>query len=272
MWYWTLENRFFDGTPNDVSIAVDGYPDSSGKWRRYKEGQSVPKKYGHSDPIANAEMVWHGTSEIWRSPTWPVLKGDRINQQAIFDGISDLGPTMKIIILGGGFSNYVPSSDDETGLERLFLSLTNFPSFELLQALILMLAWADNIRNPYLWNKICEFYRFMIPDLIDCGSIPCYEDYLSAIDDIALFREFTGANSYIDNRKCWKDELPRYEQMKVEREEQWYENLRNTPKAFAGLIHPDLLERAGANLGPIANFRRRIVEWRQRALRQSDPV
>jgi hypothetical protein len=273
MWYQTLENRFLDGKPDDVSIAVDGHPDYSGKWRRYRDGTNLPKKYGNSNPIPDAERVWPGSSEIWVSPTWQVLKGERINAQTAIDGIYKLGGTMRTTILAGGFKNWPISGDSDNGVEELFELLAKFPTFELLQALILMLPWADDIRNPKLWDRICDFYRFIIPDLLDRAKIPCHEDYLTAVDKIACVREFTSANEYRDIPKSWKEELPRFEQMKAAREAELQEYWRDTPKLYAGSDYRPSENRYFANsTRSIASFRRHIAEWRQRPLRLSDPA
>jgi uncharacterized protein (DUF1786 family) len=66
------------------------------------------------------------------------------------------------------------------------------------------------------------------------GDIPCHADFFDAIDRIALNREFTSANNRMDTFKYWKDELPRYQRMKAEREQKVQEHWDSMPKHLIG--------------------------------------
>jgi hypothetical protein len=109
MWFCLLARRVIAEPRKEV---LEVWKASGGKLgtlqtlKRYKNGRRAAKKYGNLDPIAVANEIWPGTNEIWTSPVWQVLKGERISQEAVIDGISSLGSTMKTIVLTGEISNF----------------------------------------------------------------------------------------------------------------------------------------------------------------------
>ncbi len=65
----------------------------------------------------------------------------------------------------------------------------------------------------------------MIPEFLLHDNIPCHADFLTAVDQIALRREFTSVNVRVEAFKSWRDELPRYWQLASKNnkifDEQW---------------------------------------------------
>lgn len=234
IWFYELSRAAGYQTAYGIWVLVDGNKGSSKTWARYRDGKRVPGRYGAHDPVARANAIWPKTGQIFWSPIWAVLKGVPISNDTVINAIGDLGDEMKIILLSGGFSNFEGGAQGSNNIDRIFAQLALFPTLDSLQALILMLAWADNLGHPDLWNNVCGFYRHMIPELIDRGSIPFHEDFFATVDQIARRREFPGINIRVDVFEPWTDQLPRFDAMQAEKARMAQDYWGSMPKLLRG--------------------------------------
>ena len=85
----------------------------------------------------------------------------------------------------------------------IFYLLEEFPSFQMLQSIILMLALANEQGHTNQWDDVCLFYRDMLPNFIEYGSIPYYRDMFSAIDTYAQYRYYLAVNHRLDVSIPW---------------------------------------------------------------------
>lgn len=228
MWFSLLTKRVTAEPSKEVWTIwtiTEGRLGSRQTLKRYRNGSRVPKKYGISNPIEIANEIFPGTNAIWLSPMWRVLQRKPIDEESVIRGITSLGGVISFVLLKGTIRDFPSFRDPQNGLLNLFRFLSESPDFKTLQAIILLLGWANHIQNHYFWNRICELYRFMIPAFLERDNIPCHEDFLDAVDDIARHREFSSVNVRVETFKSWRDEIPRYHKLVSENEkinqEQW---------------------------------------------------
>ena len=197
-------------------------------WERYARGLRDATNYAGRNRVALVEARFPGTAAIFYSPMWDYLAGEDLSVQQVIAGISIIGDPVATIILAGGFSDRV----DETPrhIDAVFDDLETFPDFDMLTALVLMLAWADKLQNVDFWNSICAFYKHMVPYLIERGDIPFYEDVFDAIDQVARVRVFARLNVREDTFEGWREQIHRYDQLVLETAEEAKSYFDNMPK------------------------------------------
>ena len=215
-------------------MRVEGKLDTSRTWERYRDGERIPGKYGQKKQAKEVERLWPWVGSILKCQMWKPLMGKKLNKDEAISAIESLGDPMQTIILGGGYSHLADGQSSEQALQDVFGQLREFPNFDLCRALVLMLAWADNIGNPDFWNPVCAFYREMIPVLIDREDVPLYSEVFDAIDVYAQPRIFSAVNMPDNRFQSWREELPRYETMKAEQEATLAEYWNNIPKILIG--------------------------------------
>ena len=119
-------------------------------------------------------------------------------------------------MIGGGFGTTGPQNEAEWTLTKKFDQLRGFLTLDTLQAIILMIGEAEFLIDENRRNRVCEFYREMIPEFIFHGSIPCQEELFDAIDAIAWIRERPKGNLVKHRFRSWRRELPRFEKLRKE--------------------------------------------------------
>lgn len=214
-WFW----KTFDEGTGDRST-----------WERYKRGQRDATSQNGRDRVALVEQDCPGSAIYHRSAIWTVLSGSILTIDELVVEIEALGGAIQSIVLAGDGSRSLGGSS----IGRLFANLEQLPDFKTLSALILMLAWADQLQNVALWNTLGDFYRHMIPAFIERGEIPFYDEVFDAVDDYARTREFTKLNVRHDRFTSWREQLPRCQQMIEDQEELERLEFALTPRTFIG--------------------------------------
>lgn len=212
--------------------------DGVSDWRRYKLGKSVPKTINKYNAVEAVAEKYPFTDTIFKSRFWFVLKGDIFSQKDIEDAIASLGtrvvtsfdPEGKItrdritylddpnkiiepygmivkIILDDTF--WQNGMDNDELLKARFRTLKEMADFDVLQATVLMLAWADNEGDTKLWNHLCGFYQYLIPDFILNEHILFKDEVLAAIDEYAKRRKHVNFRPRIESYHRWEEQKPR---------------------------------------------------------------
>ena len=140
---------------------------------------------------------------------WRVLEGGHLSVAGAKCALTLLGEPIPTIFGGGGLTG----QEGSRPIDDVFCELEQFPVFESLAAVIIMLALADDIQNIDLWNNFCRFYRHMIPSFIDRGQIPFHEEIFDVVDLFARERVFVHLDDREDRLVSWRDELPRCDEM-----------------------------------------------------------
>ncbi|AWW74443.1 hypothetical protein CD351_08395 [Erythrobacter sp. KY5] len=193
-------------------------PDQERKCYRYAKGERVPDFSKPRGFPAKVEKLYPRAREVRTSPIWRVLKGESIKRSQFLEAIKKLSVETSTIVIGGGFGRARSQNEDDWTLTKKFDQLRGFPTFDTLQAIILMIGEAEFLIDEDRRNRICEFYREMIPDFIFHGSIPCQEELFDAIDEIAWVRERPKGNLVKHRFRSWRRELPRVEELRKEEE------------------------------------------------------
>lgn len=172
-------------SPNQLARVVDGSSHSRQKWQYYFSGERVPRKTVGRDSVAAAEAIWPGSAQPFRSCFWSILADKEVSKKALANEVMRLGVDIHFSILAGKGTNLLVAGPYErTVQEELFL-LRKFPTFAGLQALVILLHRAEQLRSRRLWNHICDCYAAMKPALIERGDVPFSEHVLAAVDRYA---------------------------------------------------------------------------------------
>jgi hypothetical protein len=182
-------------------------------WRRFRSGERSPNTALSRSRIDEVEELVPGSSSVFSLPFWRVLKGEQLSLEEIVDSIDALGDPTRTILLAGGYERIGFPGEYPRYYEEVLSQLKEFPTFETLQAITLLRAWADALRSPDLWNSTCDFYRYMIPHFIIRAHVPCHEDLFDVVDDFARTREYPKANLCKRRYKSWRRECRRLKRM-----------------------------------------------------------
>jgi len=151
----------------------DTKPESDRKnWSRYRSGDTVPRSRNGFHPVKVVEKAYPHTGRFFFTKLWDILEGKKLGKKAIEKEISFLGTRLNRdrrgfigkVLLEKRFWKRSASTEDVQSAR--YSILKNLEAFEIFETIILMLAWADAEGDPDLWNEICEFYYYVIPELV----------------------------------------------------------------------------------------------------------
>lgn len=212
-WLWyQIDNYEYVKKQKQAGLPIDEEKlrFSWSKWSSYRNAINTPEPHAGKSSVEEAAKYYPSSELIYRSNIWGILGGQNITADEARSSLLMLDPVISHFVLNA-------ISDPRGGTQEILLSqLSEIPTFETFQAIILMLAWADDDRNTVFWNNICELYRLMLPEFILDGDIPYCEELFLAVDEIAKMRHFLGGILPEDISQCWEDELPRYRTRLVE--------------------------------------------------------
>lgn len=192
---------------------VDGNKEAVYIWRRYRSGERSPDTAQSKFRIQKVDELVPGSSSVFSLPFWQVLKGEQLPLEEVIGSIDALGDPTRTILLAGGYEKIGFPGEHPRSYKEVLSQLKEFPTFETLQAIVLLLAWADAIRSPALWNSTCDFYRYMISHFIIRAHVPCHQDLFDVVDDFARIREYPKANLCKRRYKSWRGERKRLRRM-----------------------------------------------------------
>ena len=194
VWYDRAARAAGFVSPSWFAKHVDKEVEAVFIWRRYRSGERSPNTALSKSRIQKVEKLVPGSSSVFSLPFWRVLKREQLSLEEIICSIDAWGDPTRTILLAGGYEKIGFPGEYPRSYEEVLSQLKEFPTFETLQAIVLLLAWADAIRGPALWNSTCDFYRYMIPHFIIRAHVPCHEDLFDVVDDFARIREYPKAN------------------------------------------------------------------------------
>lgn len=199
-------------------------------WERYKRGLRDAVPHAGRDRVALFDAQYPGSAIYHRTAMWNVLDGKTLNINEITGQIAKLGDPTRTIVLAGGYRSGVGDRD----FDRVLSELEQFPDFETLACIVLMLAWSENLHNLKLWNDLCQFYRHMIPAFIARDEIPFHGEVFDMIDAYARTRILAKLNVRDDHFEDWRDQLLRLQEMLDEEQELHRNYHAAVPKTFVG--------------------------------------
>lgn len=204
VWSNLLLRRVYPQSAYQLARTIDGSTYRKSRWLNYLKGASRALEHAEEDPVEAAEAKFPGSAQPFDSAIWHILDGGKISVEECYGETALLGPDMQFVFLSGkGTHNY------EAGLEPRDLGqvaslLIEFPTFDALQSLILLLAMADAVEDMHFRNDVCELYHFMVPLFIERGDIPCHEKMFEAIDRISKYRVRVALNQIYEVDHPWQ--------------------------------------------------------------------
>ena len=173
----------------------------------------MPKDLSGQGIIHKVEQKYPGSSKIFNALFWLPLKGKRLTQEEItgeLDNFRDefsYAPEPMLTI------DYWRTEIDRTNSSpaELFIDFIGVYDCEdiTLQAVVLMLAWADTLDHHDTWNFTCDAYRELLPTLIIGIDWPFKNEIFDAVDQYARKRSFPNGIRRIDSFKSWRSEIPK---------------------------------------------------------------
>ena len=180
-----------------VASTVDGNLDRLRTWQRHFKGETRAFARSGTDDVKRAEAKFPGSARFYNSAIWHVLRGGRLTA-------SECHLELVRQASGLGFDFYIdrswsvsPEFSPQDGL-HIFANarsdmeirdlLLECPTYDRLQALILLVALAEEAQNRSLRNILCITYREMLPELIERRAVPFHAELFDRVDLITRFR------------------------------------------------------------------------------------
>lgn len=180
-----------------VAERVDGNLDRVRTWQRHFKGETRALPRNGMDDVRRAEACFPGTERFYTSGIWHVLRGGRLTLDECHWEIVRQSPEI-------GFEHYIarapsvlPGMSPRPGLHVFANARTESeivelvktcPTYDGLQALILLIALAESAQNRLLRNMLCITYREMLPAFIERQAVPFHEEVFDRVDLISRFR------------------------------------------------------------------------------------
>lgn len=211
IWCHLLLRRTYPRTAYKLAMVIDGGPYERTRWQNYLNGTSRAFPHNGKDSVALAEQKFPGSRQPFDSAIWHVLKGGRLTIPDCYDELAKLGPDMHFVFLSGKASTNLHSDIDPRTIDEIFDLLLEFPTFDALQSLILLMAMMETAEQPSFRNEVCLLYRFMIPSFIERGDIPVHGEIFDAVDAVMRYRwrDPEALNSLIEIDYPWTAVKPR---------------------------------------------------------------
>jgi hypothetical protein len=210
---WYVAEIFERATSDDMNWLLKTVGGIRTNLWRYKGGHRALGWKRPDELIDKLEERFPGSGDIFRGPMGQILMKRPVTQSQITSAIEALRDPHRMILLGHGYGVNTSGPGGTRSLDDVFAELEMFPEYRTIQAIVYMLAWADQIQNHDTWNATCGFYRHMIPHFIYADSIRHHEHVFDAVDAIAPLRIFT-ANVRRDRYRNWRRELPKVKKLR----------------------------------------------------------
>lgn len=176
------------------------------KWDFYRDGEKVPSdKPGPRNAIEQAEAVFAGTARWFRSPIWPVLRGEKLDHYAIERALRELEPEVAEILFEAE-----PREHESLPRLRPFDAncesrLSMLGSFDALAATVLLAALAEEIASPELRETSLRIYFDLQAKIKEQPTTaPFYSELFSLIDQRCKHWAFLSQNQRMDVVIFWQ--------------------------------------------------------------------
>jgi len=214
VWFGQASHACNDQTAYWFWKNIDNNSGSLSKWNKYRTGERIPQSGQNSVDLVAQHIP--GTDVIFKALFWSILKGNNHDTDEIIEELHSLGGNFSIlpkVILAGGIARN-PANENLSLLE-MFAQLALFSRNDIytLQAIVLLMAWADKLMNVEFWNSCCDLYRHLLPELIMDMDAPFKDEIFDRVDGYALKRNFPAVNRREDIFKSWTEELPRFQKL-----------------------------------------------------------
>lgn len=214
LWFHVVRLRSELPSPGAVELKVDGEHVRNRdvdvlrptKWGFYERGEKVPDdKPGPRNAIEQAEAAFPGTAQWFRSPIWPVLRGEKLERRAIEFALRGLQPEVVEILF-----EPEPREHESLPRQRLFdadceTRLAMLGSFDSLVAMVLLVALSEEIASPELREAALRIYHELQPVIkVQPETEPFYPELFSWIDRRCKHWVYLSPNQRMDVVIFWQ--------------------------------------------------------------------
>lgn len=170
------------------------------KWDFYRDGEKVPAdKPGPRNSINQAEAYFPGTARWFRSPIWPILRGDKRDRNFIEHALRQLQPEIVEILFESAPREYESHPRLKAFDAEIIQRLTDFGDFDCLAAAILFVALSEEIASPELRNSALLLYFELQSKLKTLRELaPFYEELFSWVDTRCKHWVYLSSNQRMD--------------------------------------------------------------------------
>lgn len=214
LWFHVVAMRSGLPTPYAIEKALAGgqlQRDASGvfrprKWGQYQKGLKVPDdRPSPINAIEQAERYFPGTARWFRSPIWPVLRGEKCDRFFVEEGLRQLSPEVqKVFFEEGAFEQRSPYPQKPFGQESK-AELLAIGSFDALVATVLLVALSEDIASPTLRELALNLYISLQPSLKETPELkPFYPELFSEIDARCKHWVYLSPNERLDMVIFWQ--------------------------------------------------------------------
>ena len=209
-------------------------PESDRKnWTYYRSGKYVPGSRNGFHPVKEVEKAYPHTGRFFFTKMWDILDEKKLGKKAIEKEISILGTRVNRdrrgfigkILLEKRFWKRSASTEDVQSAR--YSILKDLEAFELFETIILMLAWADAEGDPELWNETCDFYYYIIPDLVWASDLRLRFELLDIVAEYAQKQQKVPYRKPLLSKHLWREQTEILQSKLTER--------------YAALMHSHLL-------------------------------
>ena len=180
-----------------VAAMVDGNLDRLRTWQRHFKGETRAFARSGIDDVKRAETKFPGTARFYNSAIWHVLRGGRLTASECHCELVRQAPDLGFDYHVDHTLSAVREASPQHGLHIFAHARTEMeirdlllecPTYDGLQALIILVALAEQAQNRSLRNILCITYRGMLPELIKRRAVPFHSDMFDRVDLITRFR------------------------------------------------------------------------------------
>lgn len=214
LWFHVVKLR--SGLPSAYAIemAIDGdhvrkrATDVSRpqRWDQYRRGEKVPNdKPGPRNAVEQAESNFQGTAQWFRSPIWPILRGDKCDRYVIEGALRQLQPEVVKILFEAAPREYESLPWQKAFDEESKEKLVALGGFDALVAAVLLVGLSEDISSPKLRESALSLYIELQAGLKEQPELtPFYQELFSWVDNTCKHWVYLSPNQRMDMVIFWQ--------------------------------------------------------------------
>ena len=178
------------------------------KWDFYRDGDKVPDDTRrHRNAVEQAEENFPGTARWFRSPIWPVLRGEKCDRYFIEQALRQLQPEVVEVLFEAEPDQQHPRQ--KAFDSRCMANLAEIGGFDALVVSVLLVALSEDIASPALRKSALHLYFALQPAIKKLPEVaPFYPELFSWIDERCKHWSYPSPNQRMDVVIFWQGVEP----------------------------------------------------------------
>lgn len=234
---WVMACVDFRATSEDAEWIRDELNCSKDTLRHYRLGERRIRCDVQNSVLDRLDGRFPGTAAMFRGPMAQILMRRKLAPGGLRLAIRQLSDPSRTLLLALGYGADRSEIDPAVRLEKTLDYLLRYSAFETLEAIILMLAWCDEIGDEVSWTTICERYRAALPNMLFEGIPEHHHPLLDAIDDYARIIEFQYARR-VRSKRSWRTAIRKARKIRKQGASAIQQHWETFPREFTIRIDP----------------------------------